>query len=607
MIIKSILIKNFRSIINEKIISGNLTIFVGNNDAGKSNIIKALNLFFNNQTDFNSSFDFDREYSVFAPSRKKMAKEISITLEIIPPDTYKASKNIIWTKTWRKNGLLKNQRQFADNSSIDETRSRISFWLDHIVFRYIPATKSDTYFQELLGDLHDTLTETFEGNLISASTDFTSKLQENTKEITAELTKRLQITSTLQLPTNLRQLFQTLDFETKMGIESISLNNRGDGIKSRHIPIILKFISEQDNKSRTQGAPRITTIWGYEEPENNLELRKSFELAKDFYEYSSSIQMFITTHSPSFYGIKHINDIYPIKAFNAKDINVYYILNNESTNGSSKPMLIDDDIRYIDDQIGLLPLITPYIIEKNKEIDELTQRMKRFIQTQQEQKCPTIFVEGTNDKKIFNKAIQLYSPSLYLMLENNELIIRTEKGAGVNWVSDNVKAWVYARKQIKIAGILDYDEAGNRCKKDLEGDPKCKRYSQDQLLKILQLQKPNHIRQIYNQGIKIPFTLEEMYPYEIWEYALNMNYLEGRDDMHKYIKKISPEKSISDYLRDDKKLPEEIIIYCVKKVKDEAKEKLTNYLLKLPNAQLENRLANFKDIVTKLENHFTNN
>ena len=45
MIIKSIQIKNFRSIVNEHIDASNLTLFVGNNDAGKSNIIKALNLF----------------------------------------------------------------------------------------------------------------------------------------------------------------------------------------------------------------------------------------------------------------------------------------------------------------------------------------------------------------------------------------------------------------------------------------------------------------------------------------------------------------------------------------------------------------------------------
>ncbi len=605
MIIKSIQIKNFRSIINQKLTANNLTLFVGNNDAGKSNIIKALNLFFNDQTDFNTFFEFDRDYSLFAPSRKKMAKEIIISLEIIPPITYKASKNILWTKTWRKEGVYKNNRIFIDKKQIDESRSRIGFWLDHIVFRYIPATKSNTYFQELLGDLHDTLTESVEKSLISASTDFTNKLQENTQEITSELTKRINIDSNLQMPTNLRQLFQTLDFETKIGVEKISLNNRGDGIKSRHIPIILKFISEQDNKSRTQGAPRISTIWGYEEPENNLELTKSFELAKDFYEYSSKIQLFVTTHSPSFYGIKHIDDIYNIRSFDPNNIYIYFISNENDVHIESKTILIEKDLDYVHDQLGLLPLITPYIKDKVKENTELNQRISKIQDEIASQKCPTIFVEGVTDQKILKKAIELYSSKLNLMQKNNELNIKTQRSAGVNWISDSIKAWVYSRKEIKIAGILDFDEAGNKCKKEiLENDKKCKKYNQNGLLKLIQIQKPLHIIDIYRVGIKIPITMEELYPFEIWEYARKKYYLENREDIHKYLKKIPPEISIKDFLIKNKSMDDQLVIYCIKKVKDGAKEKLANYLVSLSKAELKPILINFENIINKLENFF---
>lgn len=45
--IKSIRIKNFRSIRNEFFSVENMNIFVGMNDVGKSNVLKALNLFFN--------------------------------------------------------------------------------------------------------------------------------------------------------------------------------------------------------------------------------------------------------------------------------------------------------------------------------------------------------------------------------------------------------------------------------------------------------------------------------------------------------------------------------------------------------------------------------
>ena len=221
-----------------------------------------------------------------------------------------------------------------------------------------------------------------------------------------------------------------------MGIVNISLRSRGDGIKSRHIPIILKFIFEQDNKSRTQGAPRIATIWGYEEPENNLELTKSFELAKDFYEYSNKIQMFVTTHSSSFYGIKHIDDLYHIRSFDPKNIKLYFIQNDEETNLSSKPILIEDNIDYVHEKMGLLPLVTPYIKERMKQNVELTQRLHKIQQNINEQHCPTIFVEGLIDKKILIRAIQLYSTKLNSMLKQKLLVITSKTCAGANWISD---------------------------------------------------------------------------------------------------------------------------------------------------------------------------
>ncbi|EFN9546682.1 AAA family ATPase, partial [Escherichia coli] len=48
--IRRIEITNFRSIQKIVIDSARLQIIVGNNDAGKSNILRALNLFFNSQT-----------------------------------------------------------------------------------------------------------------------------------------------------------------------------------------------------------------------------------------------------------------------------------------------------------------------------------------------------------------------------------------------------------------------------------------------------------------------------------------------------------------------------------------------------------------------------
>ena len=68
-IIEKIELKNFRSFLgtkktNEAVIEDvkDLNIFSGSNDSGKSNILRALNLFFNNEIDNNHQFNFDTEF-----------------------------------------------------------------------------------------------------------------------------------------------------------------------------------------------------------------------------------------------------------------------------------------------------------------------------------------------------------------------------------------------------------------------------------------------------------------------------------------------------------------------------------------------------------------
>jgi predicted ATP-dependent endonuclease of OLD family len=56
-IINKVEINYFRSIYSSTVNKCNdMNLLVGGNDSGKSNILKALNLFFNNKTDFENEF-----------------------------------------------------------------------------------------------------------------------------------------------------------------------------------------------------------------------------------------------------------------------------------------------------------------------------------------------------------------------------------------------------------------------------------------------------------------------------------------------------------------------------------------------------------------------
>jgi predicted ATP-dependent endonuclease of OLD family len=60
-LIQGVAIRRFRSIADLKIATGALTVFVGANGSGKSNVLRALNLYFNGEVEPNDPFDIRRD------------------------------------------------------------------------------------------------------------------------------------------------------------------------------------------------------------------------------------------------------------------------------------------------------------------------------------------------------------------------------------------------------------------------------------------------------------------------------------------------------------------------------------------------------------------
>ena len=94
-LIKRIEVNYLRSIYSANLDQiGDLNLFFGRNDSGKSNILRALNLFFNEESDPRSEFDFDIDMSDL---RKKKAAEakgrqfVSVKLTFNVPPNYQNS------------------------------------------------------------------------------------------------------------------------------------------------------------------------------------------------------------------------------------------------------------------------------------------------------------------------------------------------------------------------------------------------------------------------------------------------------------------------------------------------------------------------------------
>lgn len=396
--IKSIKIKKFRSIksLTRDFNPTHLNILVGQNDKGKSNILRALNLFFNGETDIGKKFRFDDDYCYHSNTGKGSKIEIRIDLEIHPPKSrFKNPVPVQWTKIWKRDGSVSNRKINIETGEELEPKDNVYKWLDKIRYRYVPAIKGQDYFSSLMGELHDVLNETHSEILSRQGDEFIKGIQLVTESITTELDHQLGIKNSIQVPSDFRLLFSNLDFGTKIDNNTYHLKQRGDGIKVRHIPIILKYMSEKEKSISIPGYVKPDTIWGFEEPENNLELKFAFELAKTIKEYSRDIQIFITTHSPAFYAL----DV------DEKDgVNTYFI--SQSNDNCTLVKYIDhsksDELH---EHMGLLPLITPYLSRIYDHQEEIAQLRSEIDNLKDNINCIVLTEDQNHDHlKIFFSA-----------------------------------------------------------------------------------------------------------------------------------------------------------------------------------------------------------
>jgi predicted ATP-dependent endonuclease of OLD family len=584
MFIRKITIKNFRSIRKEvlELDSKNMTILIGLNDAGKSNYLKALNLFFNNETELGIPFRFNIDFCKSAVVPQNKAKEVEISLVLSPPKhRFKDNKELIWTKIWRQDGFHPEGEEIrtVDKKSLGNTsKSKTVSWARKLSYRYVPAVKGSAYFSSVLKNLHAVLAETIEDELKSAGSDFILKIRSHTEDIYSEITNKLNLDSKINLPGDLSDIFQILDFDTSFQDGKVSLRQRGDGVQVRHLPIILRFIAETERKKGTYGSPSPDTIWGYEEPENNLEMTKAFELAKDFLEYSKDIQIFMTTHSPAFYSlVKQDSTILLGKIVPQNGTSIFSAVNPANAND-------------IDDFMGILPIITPYVEEKNNELKNLERKISHVKLADN----PTLYVEGSTDKKILELAIKHIDENLIKMFK-----IETDQSAGHSWVFDMVCAWVLSRNSSPVAGLFDMDKDAKKSKEALT-DFLDKKQSRAHLAKAFSLEKPPHLISIFQKGIKLEWAIEEVLPPSVWRHAEEKGWLEDKStnmelnsfsDQHTTFYQHCTNKGLS---------PDELLY--MKRVRNVNKSDFLKYISSLKDKG--EILEPFRPLIEKLKSHF---
>ena len=495
--ITKIEIRNFRSIERMNLDCKDITTFIGENDAGKSNVLRALNLFFNNETDYGQSFDFKRDWNCNAKKISRKAKEIQIILTLDIPKNYKGShRSVIWKKTWRESGMQKEEKTYANKKPFGE-RSKISVLLDRIRFCYVPAVKDRNFFAKLQGDLYEVLAAVADKKLHRSATSFEKSIKTELEKLYAAGNNIIGSTSSLKLPENLRSIFEILQFS---GEDGIPLQQRGDGIQMRHIPEILKFMGEKHNSTRSRGTPNFTYIWGFEEPENSVEMNACFKMRETLEnivsESRAANQIFLTTHSPIFYRIK-------IGKNSDEPAQSYLIEKTKGSKGHSEYTLTNDHQK-LDKDMGLMPLVAPHIEEERNSKLEAEEALRKAGHS------PTLLVEGKWDQKVIEKALFLFFP------QAAKRILIVDCG-GDKKVEHYAKAWPTIRPNLLAVALRDRDKK----KSDSSNN---KGFSNEKIIH-LEWEIDNLSDNLKQEADLLPADLESCYSDKIWEHAYKQQWL----------------------------------------------------------------------------------
>ena len=595
LIIKTIEISNFRSIKNLKCDLSDISVFVGQNDAGKSNILKALNLFFNGEVEPGRALEFDEDFNCMA-HRNKRANEIRIKVTFQLPDSYREKNGdfLIVEKRWRaegevpqdkiRNGFVGKREGKKEFFSIGG-RSNVRKLISLINYIYVPAIRDANYFDILRLRIYEALKESASASLEKINTSFDKAVKKNLEDLIIRSKVVHKENISLSFPHDLSKIFEKLDFQ--FGENHISMERRGDGIKNKYIPSILEFIAQNMKKHPVPGAAPRTYIWAYEEPENNMEINNCIRLREQFIncvEMENNIsQILITSHSPVFYNIvKQKKEAYKI----------FFIRKDEKGETNISP-----EKETIEKELGP-------IAEVSEQYQRLEKKLKRIEQEQQEARSlldkseSCIFVEGSTDKRVLERIMPLFKikPTIHIMANG--------RNGGHSYVIDMLHAWDLESKHCKnprrAAGIVDddaHEKAKSYNKSKGEGDKKGRNLTRCYILKpskrVICLRKKDQF--------KVNVDLESFYPDEIW----------GKSKMEGWLEEKKPTEYVENEClvkcaTGEKKLQElcsDLPLFVTHKVKDVHKGDMATMVCKLDDAALRKAFADLEPFLQGIANY----
>ena len=315
-LITEVTVDHFRSIRGQSIGDlGHFTALAGLNNSGKSNLLRALNLFFQNQTDIGIPFDFIHDYFCHDLKMRK-AKRVSITVKFDLPPTFKFRKKLegverllgrsfALKKLWTKHSHTPLYYLNDSITQLDrEQQGLVDQFLSLISFRYIPNRVLPL---DIIRNEHKSLRDVLIRRLAKKARQQQSVFRAIEKT-SANLIKALLYSihnvcpdvGALRLATPSSWQDLVFAFGYKLKVKDIEIDDtaQGSGIQSL---LMFETLSLIDRDYFQKFGWRQAAIWAVEEPESSLhsslEARVSDYLGRLANDTNNRLQVFSTTHS----------------------------------------------------------------------------------------------------------------------------------------------------------------------------------------------------------------------------------------------------------------------------------------------------------------------
>ena len=403
-------IKNFRSISNLKLDSSkaDLITLCGSNNIGKTNVLRALKIFFDNTAKtFNASEDIP--YHIANGSRGEGFKT-TLTAKIY--DKFNKKTFVITKELTEKDDEIKiTLKGKQDKDSLSEKQclevlNNFQFFLIESSNINLPILIREIINEEVLPLALDGRRGKTQLESLEILQKFIEKSEAAVKKIEYELTKQLHsilINSKLlesgdwQLKIKfpeynyLREAISNMIEFTLVDTNDNALEGKGSGIQRSVLLALIQYVNSKSKKS---------VIWALDEPEAFLQSGLQRNFYKNILNEAKKSQFFITTHSQILIDINNLKGTFLLetspepKFYARKKGKTFYQLNTHIFNGSEYQTIVK-----IKENFGIENNDAWQIMPKNLLVEGETD--KKIIQALCKKfdfDCPNVFFAGSVDK-----------------------------------------------------------------------------------------------------------------------------------------------------------------------------------------------------------------